>query len=191
MDTNTIQKQNHHQYEESVMSVPNRLDPASTVESMMGKALKTSAHKMALSDTETLVSHLNKGNSMAINYFRYDVARELGEVLGKWDKNIKAVYFWDNDAASTAEESFQNKPVFSLIHMIIWSAKKTKALNALIEAIDRVIVQQFRGLTGLTKLENVLDIQIIDDEDVRNRTGYAALLNSIYQPPIQLWGEKL
>lgn len=191
MDTNNIQIQNARQNKESVISVPNRLDPVNAVESMIVKSLKTSAQKMELSDIETLVSHLNKRNSMAINYFRYDVARELGEVLGKWDKNIKAVYFWDNDDTSTAEGSLENKPVFSLIHMIIWSQKKTKALNALIEAIDRVMVQQFRGLTGLIKLENVLDIQVVDDEEVRNRTGYAALLNSIYQPPIQLWGDKV
>jgi hypothetical protein len=46
-------------------------------------------------------------------------------------------------------------------------------------------------MLGLVNLEHVLDVQVIDDEDVRDRRGYGALLKSIYQPPIQVWRRDL
>jgi len=182
-----VKKQGKGHNEELATSLPRRLDPVSTVESVVTKALKTSANKMGLGDVKALIARMKEGNSVAFNYYNYNIAKELGEVLGFWDKNIRAVYAHDYDAATPEEACFENASPFSLVHMIIWAEHKTKALNALVEAIDRAMVRHHRHMLGRIKLEHVLDVQVIDDEDVRNRTGYAALLKSIYQPPIQVW----
>ena len=182
-----IQKQGNGYNEELATSLPRRLDPVSTVESVVTKALKTSANKMGLGDVKALIARMKEANSVAFNYYNYNIAKELGEVLGSWDKNIRAVYAHDYEGATPEEACFENASPFSLIHMIIWPERKTKALDALVETIDRAMVQHHRHMLGLIKLEHVLDVQVIDDEDARNRTGYAALLKSIYQPPIQVW----
>ena len=172
---------------ELAASLPRRLDSVSTVESVVTKALKTSANKMGLGDVKALIARMKEADSVAFNYYNYNIANELGEVLGFWDKNIRAVYAHDYDAATPEEACFENASPFSLVHMIIWAEPKTKALNALVEVIDHAMVQRHRHMLGRIKLEHVLDVQVVDDEDVRNRTGYGALLQSIYQPPIQVW----
>jgi len=182
-----VKKQGKGHNGELAVPLPRRLDPVSTVESVVTKALKTSANKMGLGDVKALIARMKEGDSAAFNYYNYNIAKELGEVLGFWDKNIRAVYAHDYDAATPEEACFENTSPFSLVHMIIWAEHKTKALNALVEAIDRAMVQHHRHMLGRIKLEHVLDVQVIDDEDVRNRIGYGALLQSIYQPPIQVW----
>ena len=182
-----VKKQGKGHNGELAASLPRRLDPVSTVESVVTKALKTSANKMGLGDVKALIARMKEADSVAFNYYNYNIAKELGEVLGFWDKNIRAVYAHDYDAATPEEACFENASPCSLVHMIIWAEPKTKALNALVEVIDHAMVQRHRHMLGRTKLEHVLDVQVVDGEDVRNRTGYGALLQSIYQPPIQVW----
>jgi len=165
---------------------PHRLDPVAMVELVIKEALKSSASKMGLHDVKSIINCVKKGDATACSYCHYYVAKDLGRVLGLWDENIRAVYAYGYDDNTSAEECAENIS-FSLVHMIIWAERKTKALYAMIEAIDRVMVQIHRKLFGIRELQRVLDIQVIDDEDVKNRTGYAALLKSIYQMPVQVW----
>ncbi len=173
---------------EPAVSAPRLLDPVSTVEYIVTKALTSSAQKMGLGDTEALVTCLRNCDCAAVSYYCHDVARELGEVLGAWSKNVRAVYACRCDDNTSGECCLGgNTATMDLIHMIIWAEKKSKALNALIDALDSAMVQEHRRLLGRHQLKQVLDAQVVDDEDVRNRTGYAVLLGSIHQPPIQVW----
>jgi hypothetical protein len=186
-----IKKQGKGNNEELAVSVSHRLDPVSTVESVVNKALRNSANKLGIRDVKALIACIKKGDPMACSYCHYNIAKELGEVLGLWDKNVRAVYAYGYDDNTSAEECSENISPFSLVHMIIWAGRKTKALTALIEAIDRAMVKHHRNLFGFKELQHVLDIQVIDDEDVKSRTGYAALLKSIYQTPVQIWDGNL
>jgi hypothetical protein len=173
--------------EEPATSLARRLDTVGTIESVLNKALKASAKKMALRDVKALIACIKEGDPVACSYCHYHVAKELGEVMGRMDNNIRAVYAYNFDDNLSDENNPQNALPFSLVHMIIWAGRKTKALGALIEALDRALVLKHRDLFGRSDLEHALDIQVIDDEDVKARTGYAALLKSIYQPPIEVW----
>ena len=172
----------------NAISITNQFDPSSTAESILNKALKTSALKMGFRDVKQFIDCIKKGDPVACSYCHYNIAKELGEVLGSWDKNIKAIYTYGYDDNTSAEECAENVTPFSLIHMIIWAERKTKALTAIIETLDRAITQHQCKLLCLNDLKHMLDIQVIDDVDVKNRTGYAALLKSIYQTPVQVWG---
>ena len=166
---------------------PRVLDPVSTTESIVTAALEASAPKMGLSNAEVFVALLKQGDSTACNYYCYNIIKELGKLLGSWSKNIKAVYACSYDEAVNGEDFYEKSAAFSLIHMIILVEQKSKALDALMDAVDSALVQQHRHMLGLKQLKHALDAQVIDDEDVKNRTGYAALIQSIYQPPIQVW----
>lgn len=164
------------------------LDPASTVDRVVTAALTSSAQKMGLEDTDAFVRCLRSGECAAVGYYCHDVARELGEVLGAWSKTVRAVYACTYDDGTWGECCLGgNTSSLTLIHLIVWAEKKNKALNALIDALDSAMVQQHRRLLGHGQLRQVLDAQVIDDEDVKHRTGYAALLMSVHQPPIQVW----
>jgi len=163
------------------------LDPVSVVDSIVTKALETSSRKMGLAGSGDCLARLKKCETAAFNYYCYNVAKELGEVLGSWSKNIKSVFACCYDEEVNGEESCEKLTSFSLVHMIVLVEKKSKALDALIEAVDGALAQRHRRMLGRRQLEHALDARVIDDEDVKNRTGYAVLLGSVYQPPIRVW----
>ncbi|RPJ61879.1 MAG: hypothetical protein EHM12_04945 [Dehalococcoidia bacterium] len=188
MNGKPVHKQGKRSDAKHATSVTSQLDSSSTAESILNKALKTSANKMGFRDVKQFIDCIKEGDPVACSYCHYNIAKELGEVLGSWDKNIKYIYAYGYDDNTSAEECAENVSPFSLVHMIIWAERKTKALTAMIETLDRAITQHQCKLLCLNDLKHMLDIQVIDDADVKNRTGYAALLKSIYQTPVQVWG---
>ncbi len=156
-------------------------------ECIVSEALNASAGKMGLDNTEALISCIRQGDCTALSYYNHDIARQLADLLGSLSKDIRAIYAHDYEGATPEEGSFEDTPPIPCVHMIIWAQRKTKALDALVETMDRAMVQHHRHMLGLTALERVLDARVVDDQDVRTRTGYAALLKSVYQPPIQIW----
>jgi len=164
------------------------LDPVSTVDNVVATALSTSARKMGLDDTGAFVTSLKNCDCTAVSYYCHDVAMGLGEVIGSWSKNVRAVYACQYDDGTSGECCVGgNTATLDFIHMIIWAERKNKALSALIDSLDSAMAQQHRRLLGRDQLTQVLDAQVVDDEDVKNRTGYAVLLGSIHQPPVQVW----
>ena len=73
------------------------------------------------------------------------------------------------------------------IHVIIQVERKTRALEALVEALDRALVQSYAKLITQAELEHILDAQLVDGEDIKKRVGYGALLSSLYRKPLQVW----
>jgi hypothetical protein len=103
------------------------------------------------------------------------------------DERVKAVYVLDYDA--TPEDLCfgrlnQGTP---LVHLIVWTKRKTAALRSLVAALDRALAQAYAELLGGCQIEILLDVQIIDDADVENRTGHGALLQAIHHRPIPIW----
>jgi len=60
-------------------------------------------------------------------------------------------------------------------------------LNALVAALDRALIQDYAEMIGPRGLAHVLDVQVVDQSDVENRRGVAALLSSLYNRPVKLW----
>lgn len=163
------------------------VEPADMAVSMVTEALRASAARMGLDDTAALISCIRRGDCTALSYYNHSIARQLADVLGSLSKDIRAIYAHDYEGATPEEAAFEDTPPVPSVHMIIWAQRKTRALDALVETMDRAIGQHHRHVLGLIGLEPVLDVKVVDDQDVKTRTGYAALLKSIYQPPIQIW----
>ena len=183
----TVEKSKSGDKNRPAESFTRLLDPVSAVDAVVTKALETSARKMGLADAEACLARLKKCEPAAFNYYCYNIAKELGEVLGSWSKNIKSVFACCYDEEVNGEECLEKLTSFSLIHLIILVEKKSKALDTLLDAVDSALAQRHRQMLGHKRLERALDARVIDDEDVKNRTGYAALLRSVYRPPIQVW----
>jgi hypothetical protein len=71
--------------------------------------------------------------------------------------------------------------------LIVWAKRKTSALDSLVEALNRALVQRYAELIGPSQLAHLLDVQIVNDADVKNRVGYGALLSSLRNRPIKVW----
>jgi hypothetical protein len=161
-------------------------DAASTAESIMSEAVKFCADKMRLGDYQMVVAKLRRHDESASNYCHYSIAKQVGEALGSLDSTVQAVYMIDYDA--TAEDiCFGTDRGIEPIHVIIQVQRKTKALGALVEALDRALVRSYANLLALENLEHILDAQLVDGDDITRRVGYGAMLSSLYRKPLQVW----
>lgn len=161
-------------------------DAGSTAEIALTQALEFCAQKMRLAGHQAVVDHLRKGDSNACQYCHYSIAKQVAESLGALDSNIKAVYIVDYDA-TPQDICFSEGTQASLVHLIVWAERKTKALDSLVEALDRALVRRYADVVGTHQLAHLLDVQVVDDGDVKNRVGYGAMLSSLYNRPIQIW----
>ena len=173
----------HVEFTEPPLQLP---DVASIAEAALVKALEFCAQKMGFDSHQAVIDRLQQGDKTACGYCHYSLAKQMAESLGTLDENIKAVYICDYDA--TPEDlCFGEAMQASLVHLIVWAQRKTGALNSLIAALDRALVQSYTDLIGMRQLTHLLDVQVIDDADVENRVGYGAMLSSIHHRPIQVW----
>jgi hypothetical protein len=161
-------------------------DSESTADIIFNQALEFCARNMGLAHHQAVVERLQRRDGTACKYCHYSVAKQVAESLGALDRKIKAVYVADYDA-TPQDLCFSERAPESLIHLIIWAERKTKALDSLIGALDRALVQRYADTVGTRQLAHLLDIQVVDDQDVGNRTGYGAMLSSLYNRPVQIW----
>jgi hypothetical protein len=56
-----------------------------------------------------------------------------------------------------------------------------------VAALDRALVKRYAELISEPGLVHLLDVQVVDDQDVEDCTGYGALLSSTYNRPIRVW----
>jgi hypothetical protein len=170
-----------------IRTPPLRLpDAASTADIVLNQAMEYCAQKMGLEAAWLAVEHLKQGDGTACSYCRYSTAKQMAEALGSLDENVRAVYVYDYDA--TPEDICFGEAVHtSPIHLILWVERKTSALNSLVEALDHALAQSYAAMIDRSQLAHILDVQMVDDADVENRTGYGALLSSLYNRPLKVW----
>ncbi len=160
-------------------------DATSLAEFALGGAVEFAAGKTNL-DTQGVIDHLRWGNNVTFGYFQYGLGKQAAQRLGDLDKGIKAIYVWDENAESE-DASFTQVTQPTPVHLVIWAEPKTSALDSVTAALDRALVESYTKLIGQCELEHLLDAQMIDDDDVKNHTGYGALLSSLHHRPIKVW----
>jgi len=161
-------------------------DATSTAQLVLDEALTFCARKADLENAQVVVDCLRQGDGVVCHYYRYGLAKSVAESIGRLDDNVKAVYTVDYDA-TPEDRCFSSETNTSPIHLIVWAERKTDALNALVEALNRALVEAYSEMIEASHLSHLLDVQVVDDADVEARVGYGALLTSIHNRPIQVW----
>lgn len=161
-------------------------DASAATEGMLDRALLYCAEKMHLHDTETALDLLRKGHRMARWYAHHSLAEQVAEILGTLDDTVESVFVFDTDATPEDLVLGEDSPT-SPIHMFVKARRKTDALYALIRALERALLDEYAGRVGPDRLEYLLDVQLIDAEDIEKRRGYAGLLRSLHNRPIEVW----
>jgi hypothetical protein len=161
-------------------------DASSAAKIVLDEGLAFCARKAGLKDRHAVAERLRQGDPTVCRYCRYGLAKKMGDSIGSLDDNVKSVYALDYDA-TPEDRSFSSEARTSPIHLIVWVVRKTDALDALVRALDRALVQEYAHLIDAAQLTHLLDVQVVEDADVENRIGYGALLSSIHNRPIQVW----
>jgi hypothetical protein len=161
-------------------------DSENTAQIIMDQMLDFCARKMGRVGRLPVVDLLRQGNRDAYKYCRYSIAKQVAESLGVLDRTIKSVYVIEYDA-TPEDMCFGKGAPTSLIHLIVWTDRKTKALDSLVSALDRALVQRFVEVVATDRLAHLLDVQAVNDEDVENHVGYGAMLSSLHNRPIRIW----
>jgi hypothetical protein len=154
-------------------------------DAMLANALESCARKLGI-EREPALEALSRSDSGALGYFHYSLTIQLAEYLGALHDDIRAVYLYDDEA--TAEDlAFRDVNFPTLAHVIVWAARKTNALDAVIAAASRALADRYAGLAGLPGLRHLLNVQLVDDAEVNRRTGCAGLLDSVHFRPVKVW----
>ena len=160
----------------------------SLAESILVKAIEFCAQKIGASELTTVIDLLGQQDRAACEYCLYSVAKQVAASLGGMDENVKAVYILDYDATPEDRCFGTEAQNTRLIHLLVWTRRKTAAFDSLVEALDRALVQACSDTVGIRGSATLLDVQVVDDGDVKLRRGYGAFRAWLHQQPIQIWG---
>ena len=172
------------------LSVTVPMQPAEasvTAESILAQALSYCAHKMGLDGPQAVVERLRQGDGISCGYCLHSIAKQVAQALGTLDGNVRAVYTFEDDATPEDECFGEVARGAPLVHLIVWAQRRTAALCSLVGALDRSLAHAYASVVAMGQPVGLLDVQVIDDVDVENRSGYGALLGSIHHRPIEVW----
>lgn len=162
----------------------------SLVTSMMEEALEFCAGKVGLEGKEQAAKALQEGDCCACEYVRYAMAQRLAAYLGSVDDTIKTVYTYEPDYATMVDGAIPNRPNLTPgFNLVVKVSRKSAALSSLVASVNSALSEACRklGCPAANALCYELDVGVADEEDVRKRVGYAALINSLYVRPIEVW----
>lgn len=124
------------------------------------------------------------------DYFRHSIARQLAQYITGLDETVVSVY---THSYGDAEEEGELRGVSlsAPINIILHVRRKTAALSSVVASLDHQLLERYRLLVAPhgERIASMLDIQMVDDEDIRRGTGFGVVLRSTYSKPVRLWPE--
>lgn len=182
---------------ESLMSDPNHptsaapplfqasgMDLIHTAGSILNGALAVCLEQKSPQTQPAVIADLRAGNAAVLPLFKRGLAERFALHLGWCDDDIKSVYLYNHNV-ETAPTDQEGCPL--VVHLIVWAQPKTAALNSLITILNRALTRAFDDLASHRLPFYLLDVQVVDDLEVKRRAGYASLLFSPRVKPLRVW----
>lgn len=160
------------------------------VTKMMEDAIEFCAKKTGLKDRQQVLEAIRRADCSVCEYLRYSLAKEVAEYLGSMDDTVKAMYTYEPEYTTNMDGPIPDRPNLSPgINMIAWVSRKSAALSSVVASVSSALTEERRQLDcpKANALCYELDIKATDDAEVRERTGYGALINSLYVRPLEIW----
>ena len=98
---------------------------------------------MGLDGPQTVAERVRQGDGAACGYWLYSVAKQVAEAIGSLDDNVRAVYTFDCEATPEDECLGEVARGTPLVHLLVWTQRKTAALRALVATLDRALVRTY------------------------------------------------
>lgn len=151
-------------------------------EKMVEQALAGCAEKHFAGDTRKVRKALLHGDCEHCKCISSDLAIQIGEYLGRMDGTIRAIYQYE-PTISASEKSIG-------IHFVVWVDHKSAALKTLAKTLESALAESQRklGCPNATAECYTLDMEMVDDRDVRERRGFGLLVNNPNLRAQLIWG---
>jgi hypothetical protein len=171
--------------------MPNSIVNQALADGMVAKAVSFCADKKFTGDQAAAYEALHNGRCDACDFLSYSLVRQIGELLGRVDKTVRAVYMFGPDHApiSLSAGRGRARKRVSGINLVAWVDRKTPALWALGETLENAIATSRRNL-GCVNASNScynLNIHLVDDLEANDGSGYGAIVRSMYVRSVQVW----
>ncbi len=160
------------------------------VTDMMEEALEFCAKKAGLKGKEQARNVLLTGDCCVCEYLRYGLAQKMAEYLGSVDDTIQAIYTYEPEYATSADGAISARPNLSPgFNLIARVSRKSAALSSVAASMRSALAEEYRqlGCPNANALCSELDVRVVDEDEVKKRTGYGALISSLYVRPIEVW----
>ncbi|HHY93485.1 MAG TPA: hypothetical protein GX513_00525 [Firmicutes bacterium] len=149
------------------------------------RALAECAQKRGVGDARGL-ELLRAGEAETVGYFRYVLAREVSAFAGGQDPTLHSVYMADLDRNGDVEPSLRS--VITLIPVV---EEETAAGASLWDWIDERVTAEVKTLLGADVFEmgSLLDVHLVTEAQIKERSGFAALIGSLHTPALCVWAK--
>jgi len=161
-------------------------DIARVVDAAMKAAGAFCAQKLRLDAGPHFHERLREGHQLAWMYWQHGLTKELAEQIGALDPGVRGVYTYEADA-TPEDVAFSGRQLSWPLHLVVHVDRKTAAMASIVSSIERSVRERLDSINGAPRATQVLDIQLVDDAEVGQRTGLGALLSSTTRPPLALW----
>ena len=128
---------------------------------------------------------VKSGDPSATSYFHYKLAQQVGTFLGHVDDLVNAVHLHP-DYPEEQTEAIRTGLPFSLI---VCAERHTAALETVIQSLENELCDECRSMLApvASQYSYLVNISLVDAEDLRQRRGMAAALQSMYTPCLCVW----
>jgi hypothetical protein len=160
------------------------------VASILEEAIEFCARKTGLKEREKVLEAIRRGECSVCEYLRYALAKGVARYLGSMDDTVKAIYVFEPEYATGMDVAIPGRPNFSPgINMIARVSRKSAALSSVVASLNSALAEECKQL-ACPKANSLcfgLDVEVADESEVLNRTGYGALISSLSVRPMEVW----
>jgi hypothetical protein len=158
---------------------------------MVEQAILECAERAFAGDVRRVRQALLQGQCDECKIVTESLVRQIGEFLGQVDKTVKAIYRYEpaDDPLAGAVAKGGTNPGCSGINLVAWVERKSAALSALVDTLETALSasQAKAGCVKSTPGCSTLDLQMVDDRDVREKRGFGLLVDSRYLVVEPVW----
>ena len=156
-------------------------------ETLCEDALTKARMKFVLHERNLPLAELLKRGDF-LDRFKYELVAGVALVLAAHDRRIQAAYVYnpsDNPDGSEGIEVAQD----ATLHLLVRVEAVSAALEAFVSSLDRALTARLRELPSplFAQRRSVLVVDLISEEDIVLRQRWAALLSSVFAPPLKVW----
>ena len=158
------------------------------IDKMVDQAIIECSGKLFSGDTRRMRQALLQGHCEHCRNVAKSLLCQIGEYLGRVDRNVKAVYHYEPVEMPGVPPSEINEPYVG-INLVVWVERKSAALSALLETLETVLKASKRniGCADASPQCFSLDVKIVSDQEVQERRGLGLLIERSYLRSTPVW----